>query len=480
MAKKLSSVLGIDIGSHSIKVCEVKSSGKGATVSALGIIATPEGAVDYGGIYNSDAVGAALKKVLSDSGASSSSAVVTIAGQHSVLVRIIDIPKVDDEKELASQVEWEINKNIPFAETTIQSDYKVFPGQDPNATDLEVVMAMSPQSAIDTVVECIKKSGRKPYAIDVQPLGLARSIQMSSPEMLPDTGVCIVDIGHSTTSINIFRGSRLILPRPVPGGGEMVTRALADSLQMGIAEAEEYKANSFSIPSTAAVSSGIIDPFSVGGVTQSFDTGFNPGGYQAAGLGDYDATSGVTTGIDAYSGYAADPLDIDPVTGLPVEAPVVADLAPTYSNDPFAVAEPASGDLFTESFDPAVPNAFASPDATPEFTQGFSAVPEVAQSSESFESVRGILEDLVSELRRSIDYYSGRGGAVTSIYLCGGGAKLNGLAGYVERSLNIHTELYDPLKNLGLAPKKVGMDYINEYREQFTVAVGNGLHILFD
>ena len=88
MAKKLSSVLGIDIGSHSIKVCEVKTSGNQATISAVGVTPTPEGAVDYSGIYNSEAVGLALKQVLAEAGATSPSAVVTIAGQHSVLVPV--------------------------------------------------------------------------------------------------------------------------------------------------------------------------------------------------------------------------------------------------------------------------------------------------------------------------------------------------------------------------------------------------------
>jgi type IV pilus assembly protein PilM len=66
------------------------------------------------------------------------------------------------------------------------------------------------------------------------------------------------------------------------------------------------------------------------------------------------------------------------------------------------------------------------------------------------------------------------------VVLCGGGAKLNGLAGYIERSMGIQTELYDPLKNLNVAAKKASAEYINEYREQLAVAVGNGLHILVD
>ncbi|MBS1703378.1 MAG: type IV pilus assembly protein PilM [Armatimonadetes bacterium] len=449
MASKLSSVLGIDIGSQSIKVCEVKASGGSATVTAVGVVPTPEGAVDYSGVYNSEAVGNALKQIISQVGASSSSAVVTIAGQHSVLVRVIDVPRMDPDKELKSHMEWEINKNIPFAETTIMSDYKVLPSADPNSANMEVVMAMAPQSAIDTILDCIKRSGKKPVAIDVEPLGIARSVAASYPEFANESGVVVVDIGHSTTCINVYERNNLVLPRPVPGGGEMVTKAIADAMQAGVQEAETYKCTSFSVPDSATSGGGGMDPFSVGGATQAFDAGFG-GTYQA---GAPMADTGATTGMPAQPD-----LDIDPVTGLPVTG-----ASPAYTNDPFAVADT-----------PSTPN--------PNETVAMSSAPVVQQpaSDHVFSAVQGILDDLVAELRRSIDYYNGRGGTVSRIVLCGGGSKLKGLSGFIQRSLNVQCEVYDPLKNLGLAPKKVGIDYINEYREQLAVAVGNGLHIMFD
>ena len=449
MASKLSSVLGIDIGSHSIKVCEVKASGGSATVSAVGVTPTPEGAVDYSGVYNSEAVGAALKQIMAQVGVSSSAAVVTIAGQHSVLVRVVEVPRMDPDKELKSHMEWEINKNIPFAETNIMSDYKVLPGTDPNSANMDVVMAMAPMSAIETLMDCIKRSGKKAVAIDVEPLSIARSVAISYPEYASENGVVMVDIGHSTTSINVYERNNLVLPRPVPGGGDMVTRAIADAMQTGVTDAEAYKCSTFVVPESATTGGGSFDPFSVGGATQSFDPGFGAT-YQAG-----EPNVHATTSMDAMP-------EIDPVTGLPIQAGV--DAVQSYTNDPFAVSNPE-------------------PDASaPQPTMAMPESPLVqhASSDQVFSAVQGILDDLIAELRRSIDYYNGRGGTVSRIVLCGGGSKLKGLSGYVQRSLDIKCEVYDPLRNLGFSSKKVGMDYVNEYREQLAVAVGNGLHILFD
>jgi len=156
MAKKLTSVLGIDIGSRKIKVCEVRTQGREPVVTALAIVDTPEGAVDHQGIYNAEAVSAALKQAIAQSGAGSGPAVVTIAGQSSVLVRTLEVPKMNPA-DLKEHMQWEISRNIPFAESTVVSDFKPLGGDDPASANMDVVMAMAPQSAIDTVVDVSRR-----------------------------------------------------------------------------------------------------------------------------------------------------------------------------------------------------------------------------------------------------------------------------------------------------------------------------------
>src|SRR5437868_15042606 len=174
MAKKLSSVLGVDIGSRKIKVAELRAQGREPMISALGMIDTPEGAVDHTGVYNAEAVGIALKQAITQSGASVSHVVVSIAGQSSVLVRTLEVPRMNPT-ELKEHMQWEINRNIPFAESTVVSDFKPLQDTDPNSPNMDVVMAISPQSAIDTIMACVKKAGKNLAAIDVEPMALARS-----------------------------------------------------------------------------------------------------------------------------------------------------------------------------------------------------------------------------------------------------------------------------------------------------------------
>lgn len=422
MAKKLTSVLGVDIGSRTIKVAEVKASGRDAVVTALAVVDTPEGAVDHTGVYNSDAVGDAIKHAISEAGGSSSHIVVSVAGQASVLVRTLEVPKMTPT-ELKEHMQWEINRNIPFAESTVMSDYKPLGGDDPNSQNMDVVMAISPQSAIDTLVACVKRAGKQPAAIDVEPMALARSVKSSYDDVFGEQSVCVIDVGHKSTAINIFKDGKLLMPRQVPVGGEMFTQAIQDAMMVTREDAEARKQSEIDLGANAAAA------------MPTYTSGASP----------------VTGEFQPYN----------PFSDEPVAAPAPA---------------PAGSNPFAESDEPF--GGFASSDAVaPEPTADNTPA---TGASPVYSAIAPVLEEFVAEIRRSVDYFRSRGGEVDRIVLCGGGAKLKGLATFLGTSLGLSCDLYDPLRRLNVSAKKADEAFINTHREEFAVAVGNGLHILFD
>jgi type IV pilus assembly protein PilM len=415
MAKKLTSVLGIDIGSQKIKVAEIRAQGRDAVVSAIGMIDTPEGAVDHTGVYNSDAVGTALKQVIQESGASVPVAVVSIAGQASVLVRTLEVPRMNPT-ELKEHMQWEINRNIPFAESTVVSDYKPLGDDDPSSTNMDVVMAISPQSAIDTMIACVKKAGKTTAAIDVEPLSIARSISQSYDDQVANQTVCVVEMGHKTTSINIYKNGKLLMPRQIPVGGEMFTKAISDEMQLSMSESEQMKVSQAEIPTDAGQSAGPgADPF--GGATQ----GFQP-----------------------YN-----PFSDEPVPAVPNP----------FAERPEDVAEPAAPE-------PAAPAPVPASNG--------------AVNVRLYNAFAPVLEEFVAEVRRSIDYYRSRGGEIDRVILAGGASKMKGLTHFLNQSLGLPCDNYDALRRLNITAKKVAPGLLEEHRQDFVVAVGNGLHILFD
>ena len=403
MAKKLSSVLGVDIGSQTIKIAEVKLQGGRPTVTALGIAQTPEGAVDHIGIHDYDSVSAVLKQLCGSAGASVGDVVISVAGQGSVLVRTLEVPSMS-EAELKQHMDWEITRNIPFAESTVVSDYKAFPPTPGNPQNMDVVMAIAPQSAVDSLISLVKKSGRKPAAIDVEPLGMARTVATAYSSELAGKSVCVVDIGHKTTAINVYKDGKLLMPRQVPIGGEMMTKAIADNLGVSFDEAEHIKSEVVVPTGPAAAAGAAFNPFDTA-ATQTF-TPYNP--------------------------FAE-----------PEEALGTPEAAPDESAAPVPVAAPVDGG-----------------------------------SDRGYGAMAGVMDEFVAEVRRSVDYFRSKGGEVDMLLVCGGGAKMKGLVSFLETAIGLPAQLMDPLKGITVSAKKTD-SFRDEDRQEFAVALGNGLHICF-
>lgn len=509
MAKKLSSVLGVDLGSRNIKVAELRTQGKEPVLNALGIIDTPEGAIDHTGVFNPEAVGAALKQAISAAGASVSNVVVSIAGQASVLVRTLEVPRMN-ATELREHMQWEINRNIPFAESNVVSDYRPLQDEDPNSPNMDVVMAIAPQSAIDTLVAAIKGAKRVPAAIDVEPLSVARSLTYSYGEEFQGQTVCFVDMGHKTTAINIYRDGKLLMPRQIPVGGEMVTKAIADAMNLPIEEAEKVKIEKCEVPASAGGDAGF----------GAFDMGFGaPAGNPTDEFQAYNpfAEDSGTVPFDPYATPAADPtagplpaydpsapLAYDPTTGLPPaptgglydtpEDLAAANPAPTQYDPMAATPEPAYDPMSPSAaaYDPmAIPGSepapfdpMAMPSGHAEASSPYAPIPATApvdpEVEQLYNIIAPVLEEFVAEVRRSVDYFRSRGGDINRVILSGGASKLRGLSEYLSRSLGLECDGYDAFRRLNINSKKVAPGNAEDLRQDFVVAVGNALHIFFD
>jgi type IV pilus assembly protein PilM len=234
-------------------------------------------------------------------------------------------------------------------------------------------------------------------------------------------------------------------------GGELFTRAIADAMGVGLEEAEATKRDSLVI--TEAIADRLAAPVSFDGgfgdadygvpnATQEF-TQFNPFADDVPAYAPDPATGSDPMGYAPVAPLDADPLDFAPVAPMDSDP---ADVVPTP-----VVAEPV--------YDP---------------------IPAPVADDPVLTAILPVLEEFLSEVRRSIDYFRSRGGDVQEIYLTGGGAKLKGLDIFLGRSLAIPCDAYDPLKRLNTNVRKVAPAFLDEHRNEFAIAIGNGLHIFFD
>ncbi len=79
---------------------------------------------------------------------------------------------------------------------------------------------------------------------------------------------------------------------------------------------------------------------------------------------------------------------------------------------------------------------------------------------------RPALERFVAEINRSIDYYRREFGEqkIDRLLICGGSAAMKGLREYLQTSLGIPTEIFDPFRDFGLYRKATGPEEEIGYR----------------
>ncbi len=113
-----------------------------------------------------------------DSGITIKRAVGCISGQNAVVIRIIEVPKMTDA-ELKETMKWEVERHVPFAPSETVLDYQPLQMRTPEAQsspNMEVLLAVAQQDAVNNYVDTLFAAGLDPVAIDIEPLAVSRAL----------------------------------------------------------------------------------------------------------------------------------------------------------------------------------------------------------------------------------------------------------------------------------------------------------------
>ncbi|MCE5315704.1 MAG: type IV pilus assembly protein PilM [Armatimonadota bacterium] len=531
-----SAVVGLDIGSDSIKVAEAKKTKDGIAITALGMARIPEGVVENEVIVDPKALGSAIKALLVENGIKTKKSVSSVAGQSRVVVRVIEVPKMSG-KELAETIKWEVERHVPFPPNEIVMDYQPVerPSADPNAQNMEVLLAVAQQELIDSHVQALAAAGLKPMAIDIESLAASRALVETSTSGAKNEVVAIVNIGANNTDLGIFENGILTFPSPPLGiAGSTFTQEIAEGLGQTPDQAEitkkEYAAvNLDAFPDTGA-SDDMGGGFSFGSEPTSFGTSvgpedaaggtafdlggsdsdasgaasepIQPGGFtntiDGPDFGSDDPLSGITFGTPQPAGESVPPPAFDLGGGESTVGGPAFDFGSDEpqgesqafdlgGGEPGAQQVKPSFDLDDEDDAPSMepenvdPN-FDLSDINQSADPGDEVLVPVpaAKTHESgsmeekvFQSISGALTDLAVELRRSLDYYGTKyANPPQRIFLCGGTAKMPKLDEFLSRELGIPCEVADPVKNLQVNVPAASPQYIKDISPLFSVCIG--------
>jgi type IV pilus assembly protein PilM len=441
--------VGLDIGGGYIKVVEARLARGRAEITGLGVLPTPTGMVDNNVILDPQALGQELKRFFAKNGISAKKVVSSIAGQSSLVVRIIPVPKMT-RSELNETMKWEIERHVPFPASETVWDFQ--PLSDPDTAgegeNIQVLLAVAQEMLVNAHVETLQAAGLQPQAIDVEPLAASRALLDLNGDGGTVGVVAVVDMGTNTSDISIFRDGVINFTRTMPIAGRSFTQAISESTGQPLHTAERLKKEFAHVPEGLPLATGFEDQFG----------GFGGFGEDATDFGaDVETTAPPVGGLDfsVGPGEAGEGLDFD----LGLDEPA----APRHSLDLGAEESPFGG-----------PGEFTGEFAAP---VGGVDVPldtadEAAVRQQVTDAITPVLGELVTELRRSLDYYrNNTGHAIDRMLICGGTARLDGLDRFLSAQLGLPVEVANPLRSVGVSAK-MDAAYLEEVAPVFAVSLG--------
>lgn len=238
---KSGSALGIDIGSSSIKIVQLKRSGGKAILETYGELALgPYAGLEIGQATNLPAVrvAEALRDLMRETKITATESGVGIPFARSLLMSV-DLPRRQKAEEQRTVIEFEARKYIPVPMSEIQLDWFVVPEDAPAKVPRDKVRVLLVAVHNDELIRLQSVVTGAALTASFYEIEIFSTVRAVVDE--PVKPVMVLDLGAATTKAYIVEHGVVALSHTIPTGGQDVTRAIAVAHNITIAAAEILK-----------------------------------------------------------------------------------------------------------------------------------------------------------------------------------------------------------------------------------------------
>ncbi|MFI5110733.1 MAG: type IV pilus assembly protein PilM [Terriglobales bacterium] len=230
-------IVGLDVGSSSIKAVELKKTRQGIEVEHLGLEPIAPDIVVDSMIVDSGTVSSAIAKLFGDTQIKTKNVATAVSG-HSVIVKKISLPAMSDQ-ELAETIQKEAAQHIPFDLADVNLDYQIL-SDDATNPQMDVLLVAVKKDKILNYTNVLSMAGKTPAIVDIDALALQNCYEYNYAPA-PGEVVALLNLGASVMNINIVKGNTPLFPRDVSVGGHQYTDSLQKELDLSFDDAESLK-----------------------------------------------------------------------------------------------------------------------------------------------------------------------------------------------------------------------------------------------
>jgi type IV pilus assembly protein PilM len=217
-------IIGLDIGSHSIKLIGLKMTSKGPYLTCLGIKEIPPD-IDKEDVNTFSEI---LKALVQEVGLTTKKVNLTVSGSG-VQIKRISVPSLP-KAELKEAVRWEMKNHLPFPVETAEIDFHVLNEyMEDNVKRLDLMVVACPKHLIDRTLSIAERAGLQPIHLDAAALAVWNTLLVWDQLRKGET-VALIELGAEKTGIYLFKDGMLQFGREVTPAGADITRAIMEGM----------------------------------------------------------------------------------------------------------------------------------------------------------------------------------------------------------------------------------------------------------
>ncbi len=229
--------LGLDIGSHSIKLVEFSESSTDRTVRRIGRALVPPQAIVDGSIKRPDELARVLRALIDNLQPKARYVTTSVAG-YSVIIKKINIP-YQDKKEIEDNLLFEAEEYIPFEIEDVYIDFYSLGKENRDDSGTEIFLVAAKKDMVNEYANLIQEVGLFPAVVDVEAFALGNAFEAAGT--IPTKPVALVDLGAQKTNLNIIGQGTSLFTKDIVFGGMQITEAIQEAAGLGYEAAEKVK-----------------------------------------------------------------------------------------------------------------------------------------------------------------------------------------------------------------------------------------------
>ena len=232
-------LVGLDIGSSSLKLAEIVTTSNGRVLNRFLQIPLPKGIIVEGVLTDAKALSLKIKELFRGSGCKSRGIVTSLSG-NSVIVKKVTFAQMD-ETELRDMIRDEAGKYLPFDNMDdVNYDFQILGENEYNPNQMDVVIVAAKKADVHNYLDAIISAGMDVTIMDVDSFAL-ETMYEANYEFQTNEIVVIINIGAGITNINVIKGGMSIFTRDFTMGGNSITEGLLEKYRVSFEDAEKMK-----------------------------------------------------------------------------------------------------------------------------------------------------------------------------------------------------------------------------------------------